>query len=902
MRLLLFLLILLTLMSCQRSADEPVPLAANAQATADNLVAPTGQLPKTAIPKHYRLNLTIIPDNERFSGRVSIDIELRKATEAIWLHGKNLTVDTATATQQGHTVTGEYQQIDEDGLAKLTFDQPIAAGGARLELGFSGPYSNLYGLYKVVEDDLAYVLTQMEPIAAREAFPGFDEPAFKTPFDISVTTKTDYEALSNTQATATQPIAGGLKRVTFATTEKLPTYLIAFTVGPVDIVDWEPIPASPVRPHTIPLRGVAAKGKGDQMRYALANTADLLLILEQYFDAPYPYDKLDIVAAPDFAAGAMENPGLILYRESLLLLGDNPGLKQQRSYANVHAHELAHQWFGNLVTMPWWDDIWLNEAFATWMAHKAVHQWQPDYNFDRRTQSRGQWAMGNDALLSARQIRQPVNNADDIENAFDGITYSKGGAVLGMLEGYLGEEAFRQGIRAHMKRHAHGSATVFDLIDSLTKAAPEKNVKAAFESFLFQPGTPNIDVTIDCGDPAESQFTLRQSRYLPHGSKGSATASWTVPVCLSYQVDQQVREQCVLLDQPEQTFAFGSATCPDWVMPNRNGDGYYRWRLESAQTAALSSAMEALNAKEKLAFADSLRAAYDGGGADAAAILQALPALANAEERSVVTALNVPLAEVLHQMLSAENKTKAQQWIRDVFGQRLVELRAGKAESAMEGQLLETTLLGLLAFGGNDPQVRAQLASQARDVLGIGGDGLVNMDAVPPDLLDTAMMVLGEQASDDEYSLMIEHLTSSRSSVLRRALLAGLAETQQASQAEQLIALADTDVLRTNELPWIYFGLAANRQMRDYAWDYLSANVDQILSKLPEDYRGSLARVGGYYCSEDKLSEVKALFEPRIESMLGGPRHLAQAIEKIELCVARMDRHKASANRFFSRS
>ncbi|CAD0312567.1 aminopeptidase N [Xanthomonas hortorum ATCC 19865] len=278
---------------------------------------------------------------------------------------------------------------------------------------------------------------------------------------------TDDQALANTIATSTKPAGKGWKTVTFAPTVPLPTYLVAYAAGPWDVVDVPAMPATPQRPNATPLRGIAAKGQGPRITPALNQTPAIIAALEDYYAFGYPFDKLDLVAAPDFSAGAMENPGFVTFRDWLLLLDkESPAENVQRSF-NTNVHELAHQWTGDAVTMEWWDDLWLNEAFATWMQQKITMQLHPEYraNLDRITGA--QHAMDNDSLVSARKIRQPITGNGDIETAFDGITYQKGAAVLAMFEAFVGEDVFREGMRAYIAKHKFGSATADDLVDAI---------------------------------------------------------------------------------------------------------------------------------------------------------------------------------------------------------------------------------------------------------------------------------------------------------------------------------------------------------------------------------------------------------------------------------------------------
>ena len=291
------------------------------------------------------------------------------------------------------------------------------------------------------------------------------------PFTLSITSPSENLVISNTPETSTDKSSGddGRDWTThkFAQTKPLPSYLIAFAVGPYEMNDFGTIPPNSVRKTPLELRAIAAKGQGKNLDFALKGTEPILTALEEYFGTPYPYEKLDLIAAPDYAFGAMENPGAIVYREFLLLMDENAPLSQRRAYDRVHSHELAHQWFGNLVTPVWWEDIWLNEAFATWMGNKAIDIAYPDANYDRVTLNASLGAMNIDTLSTTRSVREPLARSENVMDQFDGITYRKGGGVLSMFESYLGEEKFRDGVRLHMKRYADNVATGNDFFQSI---------------------------------------------------------------------------------------------------------------------------------------------------------------------------------------------------------------------------------------------------------------------------------------------------------------------------------------------------------------------------------------------------------------------------------------------------
>ncbi len=398
-----------------------LPLPAAAQET------PPARLSPEVVPTHYWLDLAVSPAAERFSGEARIAVSLPEATALIWMHGRGLAVAEAfVLAADGARVEASFAEFEESGFAAFRTARAVGPGAVTLVLRYDAPFDqSLEGLYQVRFGGEAYAYTQFEATSARLAFPAFDEPGFKTPFDIALTVGGADIAVSNGPQQEVQALADGRRRVVFATTAPLPTYLVALAVGPFDVVEWPAIPPNAVRSRPLPLRGIAPKGEGALFAYALEHTAPLLAVLEDYFGSPYPFAKLDLVAVASFGPSGMENAGAIFYRRDRVLLGATPSLFERRGYVFLHAHELAHSWFGNLVTPRWWDDLWLNEAFATWMAERAAHLWQPAVFDDRGAIRTARDAMWDDRLAGARMIRQPILSQQDISSAFDGITCSR---------------------------------------------------------------------------------------------------------------------------------------------------------------------------------------------------------------------------------------------------------------------------------------------------------------------------------------------------------------------------------------------------------------------------------------------------------------------------------------------
>ena len=402
-------------------------------------------------------------------------------------------------------------------------------------------------------------------------FPCLDEPDNKVPWQLTLDVPEAGGAVWNTPEKSVTPLDPSTKRVEFAVSKPLPTYLLAFGVGPFEIVD-----AGKSR-HGVPLRVLTLAKRAADAAWAVKTTPIILNALEDWFGTPYPYEKLDQISIPmTVGFGAMENAGLITYTETLMLLDPKSQSKQkQHTWVIVAAHEIAHQWFGNLVTMEFWDDIWLNEGFANWVETKVTNQVDARYRDDQTGVGMRNEALAADGLVSARQIRQPIKTVHDIFTAFDGITYNKGASVLAMFESYLGPETFQKGVREYLAAKSWGNATSKDFAAAMSKVSG-KDVDAAFASFLEQPGAPEITGTLDCKG-GKSQVTLSQRRYVPPGAPAAeASTPWIVPVCVAYDNAGKRAEACTLLSQPTGTLALETRSCPRWVMPNKQGAGYYR--------------------------------------------------------------------------------------------------------------------------------------------------------------------------------------------------------------------------------------------------------------------------------------------------------------------------------------
>jgi alanyl aminopeptidase len=898
------LLGLVCLTACNREAARAAAAPAAPSVRVASTSATGGHLPNDVTPLSYALELEIVPSKPDFTGRARIELQIERPLERIQLHAEGLRFTALGLLLAGAKapLSLSAEPAGESGLISLVLPAPIEPAHATLDITFSGVYDeHLHGLYKVESGGAAYAFTQFEPIHARQAFPSFDEPRFKTPFDITLRVPADAVAISNTRVFTERPLASGLREVIFARTEKLPTYLVAFAVGPLAVVDAGALPPNATRKDPVPLRGVAPRGRGADLRFALAETPALVDSLETYFGIGYPYDKLDLIAVPDFGAGAMENAGAITFRDTLLLVGERAPEWQRRASVSVNAHELAHQWFGNLVTMPWWDDIWLNEAFATWLASKVIEDVHPEYKPAIQRVMSMDRAMVTDSRQSARQIRQPIQSDHDIKNAFDGITYVKGGAVLGMFERYLGEGPFRAGLQLYLTRHRFGSGSAKDLLTALEDAA-RRPVAAAFSTFLDQPGLPLVTAKLECDPTRPPRLQLAQRRYVPLGSKLEPDGKWQVPVCVSYALtpsalaaapsvslstSAETEEQCTLLDGPEAELVLETEGCPTWVFPNSRGLGYYRWSLDGRDfSALLERGFERLDTSARLSMLSNAEAAARAGALPLERLIELALRVGKGREReSLEAALNV-LERLKEELLTPNELPGYRRLVHSLVAERAQEIGLFPAVTPEdpEQKLLRPTLIGALAFEARDAELRKELERYGRALLGFEPDEAAAR--LPSEVVGSALSVAVQNGGSEVLERAIAALSQSNDGIERGRLLAALGSNEDPSLSLRVLELSLGSELRNNERAAPIFGQAHELETRDITYHWVLGHFDALLARLGSENASVLVQVVANFCSDDVAREARQFYTPRAEKLAGGPRMLEQALERVELCAA----------------
>src|SRR5450830_160224 len=841
--------------------------------------APKLRLPAGAVPTRYAAELWVDPSKETFKGRVEIRISLKGESDTLWLNGKELAIESASAVP----ATGPKEAIPAEASAagtdyiRIHFQRNLPPGEYDVTLAYTGRLDlrDTQGLFRQREGDDWYVFSQFESIFARRAFPCFDEPGFKVPWQLALHVPKSLVAVSNTPVLSETDEAGGMKKVLFEETKPLPSYLIALGVGPFDIV-----PAGTAGRNRVPIRMIVPKGRGADARWAVESTGPILELLESYFDTPYPYDKLDHLVIPQTVGfGAMENPGLVTYVSTLLLSKPaDETIRFRRSYASVCAHETAHQWFGDLVTMAWWDDVWLNESFATWMASKIIGRWKPDWGSRVARVGTRSFAMDVDSLVAARRIRQPIESNDDIDNAFDGITYQKGGAVLDMFESWVGEETFQKGVHQYLKAHAFGNATAADFVGSIASAAKNPVVNTAFFSFLDQPGVPLVTAELACtGGPP--RVLLSQKRFLPTGSSGSTKQTWRIPVC-ARTGEAGAAPVCTLLTEEKGTLALSGA-CPERVVANAASAGYYRVLYKGSMLGkVLADSGKHLSTAERIGVLTDVAALARTGDVPMATALALVPAFAGDPDRQVVETMVRIAASPRDLFVTDELRPNYRRFVADTFGARARALGfKSKPGEDEDTKLLRSAVVGLVAQDADEPALVAEATSLARK-------WLTDRSVIEPEMLPTVLTVAARYGDAELFTAFLAEAKRSKDRRERGRILAALGAFRDPSVQKLALNLTLSPDFDARESIAVLREAAADRLTRESAWAFLKANFDALAARLPRESPAGFPQLAAGFSDEAHRADVAAFFKDRAVNYTGGPRRLAQSLEQIQLKAA----------------
>ncbi|MCY4193405.1 MAG: M1 family metallopeptidase, partial [bacterium] len=766
------------------------------------------RLPRDVVPRRYELRLE--PDLEAFTfaGAVAVDVEVQEQVGEIVLNAAELEISGGHL--DGVALAGvEYD--DEHERAVLRLGAPASPGPARLHLSFSGLLNDqLRGFYRSTFTDgdgqeRVIATTQFESTNARRAFPCWDEPDLKATFEVTLVVPDGLMAVSSGAEIDSRPTGDGRREGSFAPTMEMSTYLLAFVVGPLEATE-------PVEVNGTPLRIVHPIGKGHLTEYALDVGSFCLRFFEAYFAIDYPGDKLDLVAIPDFAFGAMENMGCVTFREILLLVDPDSSTQQERqTAADVIAHELAHMWFGNLVTMKWWNGIWLKEAFATFCEMLAVDAYRPDWKRWLAFGLSRAAAFDVDALAATRAVEYPVVSPADAEGMYDLLTYEKGAAAVRMLEQYLGAEAFRDGVRSYLRRHSYANTETHDLWDALARSAGEP-VRDVMESWISQSGHPVV--TAAEGD--SGAITLSQERF--RYDQQSDDARWHVPVVAAVGGDAEARTERLVLQAPVAL----DARRPDWVMVNPTADGFYRVAYEGGLLNRLLEGGPDLDPLQRYVLVDDQWALTVGGRLSVGHYLAFAERIAACEDDLAVWRRLAGTLGAVDHMAADGGRAGLRARVSAMAGPALsrVGWMPVNGEDDRIGEL-RGVLVRTLAIGGNDGGAIARCRE------------LMATDDADAALAAAAVAVVAATGDEADYEEIRQRYERAPTPQLELRYLMALTAFDHSDLMDLTLACAIDGTVRSQDAGSVLRGCLENRDHGPRAWAFITEHWDDINQRLP---------------------------------------------------------------------
>jgi len=823
---------------------------------------PGQRLPTTVIPTHYALKLTPDLKAATFSGEEAIDVNISQPTNTITLNAIEIAFQSVTIFPNGPQQTGAVTLDADKQQATFTFPNTVPAGNATIKIRYTGILNNeLRGFYLSKTARRNYAVTQFEATDARRAFPCFDEPAFKASYDISLVIDAGDTAISNTSIAADTPGPGANKHtLVFGTTPKMSTYLVAFLVGDFQCTGG--------RQDNVDIRVCATPDKAAFTPYALGVAKFVLHYYDDYFGIHYPLKKLDLIAIPDFEAGAMENFGAITYRETDLLLDPRTAtVAEKREVALVVAHEMAHQWFGDLVTMQWWDNIWLNEGFATWMENKPVAAMHPEWNIPEVVAGDEQVTLNVDAKPTTRAIRARAETPDEIDEMFDDIAYGKASDVLLTVENYLGEETFREGVHAYLSAHEYGNATAEDFWNAQT-ATSRKPVDRIMESLIAQRGEPILTFAA----PAGGRVSVAQKRFfLSPSITPDPAQKWTLPVCFK---TADARD-CELVT-PETSSVILPAT--SLFFANAAGKGYYRSVYAPAQYQDLvTHAESALTPSERISFTGDVWAQVQADKATVGDYLNLVAALKSDSNAEVFSNSAGFLGTITDKVASTkEERDELGVWIRRNFAAEYAKLgppAPGDSPNTLE---LRAQLLALLVDHGND----ADLTVQARQ---IADRYLDDPTAVDPTLGQAALDAAAKSGDAALFDRLQKVYETSTDPELQENALRLLVQFHDPTLLERGLEYSVSNKVRNQDTAiQLAIGLRVPEN-RDATWNFIKTHWDQVQADLTTDLGAELVSHSGSFCTGEKRDDVKNFFAAH--PVPASDVALKHALENIDSCV-----------------
>ncbi len=854
-------------------------------------------LPADVRPIKYRLTLEPNLDDFTFRGRVSVDVEILEATSRIALNSCEILVQSCSLTLADGGVLAPRDTAFDEKEEKVTFefDSRLPTGTAQLDIEFTGELNDrLRGFYRslytdVNGDERRMATTQFEPTDARRAFPCWDEPSLKATFEVTLRIPTQFVAVSNMPIASETEEGAGIKTVCFEESPVMSTYLLAFIVGDLKAVERRAESGTLIRVW-------ATSGKEEQGRYALDTSVRLLDYFNNYFGIPFPLPKLDHLAIPDFAAGAMENWGAITYRETALLVDpENSSTLTKQIVAAIISHEMAHMWFGDLVTMAWWNDLWLNESFASWMGDKAVDSLFPEWEmWTQFLTADTNTALSLDGLKSSHPIEQEVNNPAEIGELFDAISYSKGGSILRMLETFLGAEAFQRGLHQYLTTHKYANARTEDLWNALGDASGQP-VATIMDSWVKQTGYPALDVRIDRqADGIEVGFSQKRFVYedIVGGQEDDPTL-WQVP--FSVRTARDSEPVSVLIAEAEAGIRLTPASTEEWVKVNPSQTGFYRVKYPGDELARLTTPIREreLPAMDRLGIQNDAYALARAGHVPATDFLRIAEAYRHETDASVCSDLASNLGGIDRLLWDAPYYARFQEFARAIF--QPIGARVGWDVQPDEGPL-DALLRGtaLAQLGGYDDDATLREASRRF------GWYVDDPSRVRPDIRSIVFSLAAKQGDGSTYETIwdLERKAASQEEQVR--LLVALTQFGQPGLVRDALEKSLSDEVRAQDTITMVVRAALSRSGRDLTWEFVKDNWAEFDRRYGDGgfQIMRLVSITSGFTTRERLEDVERFF--RDHPTPSADMSIRQSLERVRLNVAWLERNGGELEAWFA--
>jgi aminopeptidase N len=823
------------------------------------------RLPQSVVPDHYAITITPDLPIEKFSGNETIDVTIKEPVDTITLHSADIVMHDVVLASGSKMMNATITYDVPNEMASLKFGQTIPPGKASLRIAFDGNLqSQLRGLYLSKTAKRKYAVTQFEPTDARRAFPSFDEPAMKATFDITLVVDNGDTAISNGAIAADTPAGPGKHAIRFRTTQKLSTYLVAMLVGDFQCVSGGV--------DDIPIRVCSVPGMQDLGKFAVSAAEASISFYDKYYGIKYPFGKLDLIAIPDFEAGAMENAGAITFRDTALLLDDaHASVERQRGVASTIAHEIAHQWFGDLVTMKWWDDIWLNEGFATFMTAKPLKAWHPEWRVDLDEAGGTNGSLGVDSTRSTRPIRQKAETRNEINALFDGIAYGKTAAVLRMQENWVGEETFRDGIRAYLKKFSYGNAAAEDWWGTMTTATKQP-FDAVMKTFVDQTGAPLLHVSESCAADGTRTVTITQERMLPKSVPPVAQA-WTIPIC-AHEVGAAAGSPCTMISKA--TDSFTTMACDRPLFLSRNGAGYFVTDYSFDMKAKLRAHLGEMPPAELISLNGNEALLVRSMREDVRDYLALLKAMPRPVERPLVNAIAGNIGFLDNRLVDDMNRALWHVYVREVMrGYAPLTWEAPAGETS-EQRIMRATVLGVLGVEGEDPEVIAGARRVAQQYIN-------DPNSVDPVIADRALPIAAFNGDEALFNQVLEHLKTAPTPEIAsryRNLIPLFRDPKLIARAVDFVY---SDQVRSQDLPGMAATFFFNPAAKQIGWNAAKSHWEMLNQKIPTAI-GAITGSTSTFCDPAMKADVQAFFATHPAG--AGERALKRALEAIDTCIA----------------